>query len=137
MADASSTKPYFIRAIQEWCVDNGFTPHLLVAVDSQTRVPVAFVKGGEIVLNINYSATRDLHIGNEAITFAARFGGESQNIYVPINAVRGIFARENSQGMFFEPDSVAPMSPNDQVDNGQGVEKKSAKKPNLTLVKKD
>ena len=98
----TSTKPYMIRAIHEWCVDNQLTPHLLVAVNAQTKVPMAYVKDGEIVLNLNYSATKDLNFTNEAVTFSARFSGVSNNLYVPISAIKGIFARENGQGMFFE-----------------------------------
>jgi stringent starvation protein B len=98
----TSTKPYMIRAIYEWCVDNGYTPHLMVAVDASTRVPMAYVKNGEIVLNINYSATKDLRMENDAISFSARFNGVSSNLHIPMSAVRGIFARENGQGMFFE-----------------------------------
>ncbi|WP_109014479.1 ClpXP protease specificity-enhancing factor [Novimethylophilus kurashikiensis] len=111
--EPTSTKPYMIRALYEWCVDNGFTPHLMVAVDSGTRVPMSYVKNGEIVLNINYSATKDLMMGNDAITFSARFNGVSSDIYVPISAVRGIFARESGQGMFFdpEPQSAAQFEP--------------------------
>jgi len=139
MAIVSSTKPYLIRAVHEWCVDNGFTPHLLVAVDENTRVPMAYVKNGEIVLNINYSATKDLVIDNAAISFSARFSGASQNIYVPIAAVRGIFARENSQGMFFDAESDLHIP--DQVGRSEAVVKpeapKEVKKPSLTLVKKD
>ncbi|MGZ8258195.1 MAG: ClpXP protease specificity-enhancing factor [Methylotenera sp.] len=107
MMELTSTKPYMLRAIHEWCVDNNLTPHLLVAVDSQTRVPMAYVKNGEIVLNLNYGATKDLHMDNEAIVFSARFGGVSQNLYVPMNAVKGIFARENGQGLFFEIGAAA------------------------------
>jgi stringent starvation protein B len=139
MEKVSSTKPYLIRAVHEWCVDNGFTPHLLVVVDGNTRVPMAYVKNGEIVLNINYSATKDLVIDNTAISFSARFSGASQNIYVPIGAVRGIFARENSQGMFFEAES-AENNPA-EMERSEVVEKphvpKEVKKPSLTLVKKD
>lgn len=102
MSNLISTKPYMVRAIHEWCVDNSLTPHLLVAVNAQCRVPMAYVKDGEIVLNLNYSATKDLLLDNEAIVFSARFGGISQHLYVPMNAVKGIFARENGQGMFFE-----------------------------------
>lgn len=135
MADGLiSTKPYLIRAIHEWCVDNGLTPHLLVAVDAKTRVPMAYVKDGEIVLNVNYTATKDLHIDNEAIVFSARFGGVSQNLYVPINAVKGIFSRENGQGMFFnntpedsENEASKIAAPGDEVP--------AKKKPNLTIVK--
>lgn len=100
--DPASTKPYMVRAIYEWCVDNGLTPHLMVAVDGNTRVPMGYVKDGEIVLNINYSATKDLQLENAAISFSARFNGVPSNIYIPMTAVRGIFARENGQGMFFE-----------------------------------
>src|SRR3989338_889425 len=97
MSELTSTKPYLLRALHEWCADNSLTPHLLVAVDAQTRVPMAYVKDGEIVLNLSYSATKNLLIGNEVITFSARFGGVSNNLYVPIGAVRGLFARENGQ----------------------------------------
>jgi len=148
MAQLISTKPYMLRAMHEWCVDNSLTPHLIVAVNNRTRVPMAYVKDGEIVLNINYGATRDLHMDNESVVFSARFGGVSQNIYVPMDAVRGIFARENGQGMFFELEEPA-------VDEEQGADSKltsdddissedaskdlsknkNNKKPTLTIVK--
>lgn len=138
MTQLISTKPYMIRAIHEWCVDNGLTPHLLVAVNAQTRVPMAYVKDGEIVLNVNYSATKDLHIDNEAIVFSARFGGVSQNLYIPMGAVKGVFARENGQGMFFEVDE-SPDVP--LVDTSEGINQpdKSTstekRKPTLKIVK--
>jgi stringent starvation protein B len=97
-----STRPYLIRAIYEWCVDAGFTPHILVQVDEHTRVPVGYVKDGQIVLNIAASAVRDFAIDNDWILFSARFSGVSQEIAVPINRVAAIFARENGQGMHFE-----------------------------------
>jgi len=141
MTEFTSTKPYMVRAIHEWCVDNGCTPHLLVAVDSQTRVPMAYVKDGEIVLNLNYTATKDLHIDNEVITFSARFGGVSQNLYVPMSAVKGIFARETGQGLFFEIEALAPASEL-KGSNKTGSESTSDaskptnnKKPTLTIVK--
>jgi stringent starvation protein B len=145
MAELIPTKPYMVRAIHEWCVDNGFTPHLLVAVNAQSRVPMAFVKDGEIVLNLNYSATKDLHIDNEAIVFSARFSGVSQNLYVPMGAVKGIFARENSQGMFFEPaleanshggagDAVIEAKTEDSKTE-KSNETPAKKKPTLTIVK--
>lgn len=144
MADLISTKPYMLRAMHEWCVDNNLTPHLVVAVNSKTRVPMAYVKDGEIVLNINYSATKDLHIDNESVVFSARFGGVSHNIYVPMEAVRGIFARENGQGMFFEieetsasdalsvekTDSTEPDSQQHEVGKVE-----NDKKPTLRIVK--
>ena len=109
MSSLIPTTAYLIRAIHEWCVDNALTPHLLVKVDAHTRVPMAFVKNGEIVLNINYTAVKDLHIDNDAVVFSARFNGVAQHIYVPIGRIAGVFARENSQGMFFEvTDGRAP-----------------------------
>lgn len=107
MSELISTKPYMVRAIHEWCVDNALTPHLLVVVDAQTRVPMGYVKNGEIVLNLNYTAIKDLHIDNDAIVFSARFGGVPHNIYVPMSRVKGVFARENGQGMFFEVNDTA------------------------------
>jgi stringent starvation protein B len=134
--EPSSTKPYFLRAMYEWCLDNGFTPHLVVAVNERTRVPQGYVKDGEIVLNINYSATKDLLIGNEAVTFSARFSGAPFDIYLPIEAVRGIFARENGQGMFFEAAEEMPAAAADTVDPTQPPDSPSGgKKPSLKLVK--
>jgi stringent starvation protein B len=144
MAQLISTKPYMLRAMHEWCVDNNLTPHLVVAVNSKTRVPMAYVKDGEIVLNINYGATRDLHMDNESVVFSARFGGVSQNIYVPMDAVRGIFARENGQGMFFElEESVIDEEQNsddksisvEDVSSEDASKNRNNKKPTLTIVK--
>lgn len=148
MSDVISTKPYLIRALHEWCIDNGFTPHLLVQVTAQTRVPLAFVKEGEIVLNINYSATKDLTLDNEVITFSARFSGVAQSLYIPIACVKGIFARETGQGMFFEPEQVpaslsvdqAHLEENSTADTAAELaqstkEKKNTKKAILKLVK--
>ena len=100
-----STKPYLIRAIHEWCTDSGFTPYLSVRVDENTRVPMEFVKDGEIVLNLGYDATHKLTIGNDLVQFSARFGGVSRECSVPMSAVAGIFARENGQGLFFTPET--------------------------------
>ena len=136
MSELTSTKPYLIRALHEWCTDNGLTPHLLVAVNAQTRVPMGYVKNGEIVLNLNYAATRDLLIGSEAITFSARFGGVSQNLYVPMGAVRAVFARENNQGMFFDIETETGLQPEQAT--GESAPEASAekpKKPSLKLVK--
>ena len=135
------TKPYMIRAIHEWCVDNGLTPHLLVVVNAQCRVPKAYIKDGEIVLNLNYTATKDLHMDNEAIVFSARFGGVSQNLYVPMDAIKGIFARENSQGMFFEHALQANKDAEIVQDSSEAIvpetksETPQKKKPSLTIVK--
>lgn len=100
-----STKPYLVRAIHEWCCDNGFTPYIVVLADGRARVPREFVRDGQIVLNIGYEATGHLSIGNDEITFQARFGGVAREIYVPIGNVAAIYAKENGAGMAFEPES--------------------------------
>jgi len=109
MADVS-TKPYFIRAIYEWCSDCGFTPYLSVRVDDRTRVPMEYVKNGEIVLNVSVNATRNLTINNELIQFSARFNGVSREVSIPVDRVQGIFARENGQGAFFTVESPAALA---------------------------
>jgi stringent starvation protein B len=96
-----SAKPYLIRAICEWCADNGLTPYLAVKVNAQTRVPTVYVKNGEIVLNISAGATRRLTIDNERVQFTARFNGVSQEVSVPTAAVSGIFAKETGYGFAF------------------------------------
>lgn len=98
----TSTKPYLLRAIYEWCTDNGYTPYLAVMVDGSTRVPMQFVKNGEIVLNISFDATSGLKMDNDLVHFSARFGGVSRDIAVPVENVVAIYARENGQGMAFE-----------------------------------
>ena len=98
----TSTKPYLLRALYEWCTDNGFTPYIVVAVDAYTRVPMEFVKNSEIVLNISFEATGNLKMDNDLITFKARFGGVSREIEIPVENVSAIYARENGQGMAFE-----------------------------------
>ncbi len=97
-----TTKPYLLRAIYEWCTDNGYTPYIVVVVDSSVRVPLEFVKNGEIVLNISFNATSQLKIDNDLIHFKARFGGVTREIEVPVENVSAIYARENGQGMSFD-----------------------------------
>lgn len=99
--DSSSTRPYLIRALYEWCTDNGYTPFLAVLVNESVRVPLEFVKDGEIVLNISFDATSALSLGNEFIEFKGRFGGVARDIVIPIERVLAIYARENGQGMAF------------------------------------
>lgn len=106
-----STKPYLIRAIYEWCGDNGFTPYLSVRVDEHTRVPVEHVKEGAIVLNIGAAATHHLVMDNEAVRFSARFGGVARDIYVPVAAVTGIYAKENGQGLLFQVPAPGMVQP--------------------------
>jgi stringent starvation protein B len=96
-----SAKPYLVRAICEWCADNGLTPYLAVKVNGQTRVPASYVKNGEIVLNVSHAATRKLTIDNDWIQFTARFNGQSQEVAVPIASVAGIFAKETGYGFAF------------------------------------
>ena len=105
-----STKPYFIRAIYEWCSDCGYTPYLSVRVDDRTRVPMEYVKNGEIVLNVSLNATRNLTINNELIQFSARFNGVSREVSIPVDRVQGIFARENGQGAFFTVEAPAALA---------------------------
>jgi stringent starvation protein B len=100
-----STKPYLIRAIYEWCVDQGFTPHLAVVVDERTRVPPGYARDGQIVLNLGPDATAHLVMGNELITFQARFGGAAHALSIPISNVLAVYARENGHGMAFEPET--------------------------------
>lgn len=97
----SSTRPYLLRALHDWCTDNGFTPYLAVYVDSSVQVPMEYVKNNEIVLNVGFEATSGLKLGNEFIEFKARFGGVSREIVVPVDHVVAIYARENGQGMAF------------------------------------
>ncbi|MDM0045439.1 ClpXP protease specificity-enhancing factor [Variovorax dokdonensis] len=109
--ESSSTRPYLIRALYEWCTDNGFTPYVAVQVDESVQVPREYVKNGEIVLNISFDATSALKLGNDYIEFKARFAGVARDIMVPVNRVIAIYARENGQGMAFPP--VQPASVQD------------------------
>ncbi|MEO6563701.1 MAG: ClpXP protease specificity-enhancing factor [Nitrosospira sp.] len=112
-----STKPYLIRAIYEWCSDNGYTPYLSVKVDAQTRVPNEFVKNGEIILNIRDDAVHHLTLGNDLIQFSARFDGVSREISVPVDSVQGIFAKETSQGVLFPPEEADPAKPEADIED--------------------
>lgn len=100
--EESSTKPYIIRALHEWCMDNGYTPYLVVTVDDNTVVPMAHVNNGQITLNISHLATNQLIMGNEYIEFQSRFNGQVEQLFVPVAAVSAIFAKETGAGMGFE-----------------------------------
>src|SRR4051812_21169138 len=104
----SSTRPYLIRALHDWCTDNGFTPYLAVHVDRSVQVPMEYVKNNEIVLNVGFEATSGLKLGNDFIEFKARFGGSAREIVVPVDHVVAIYARENGQGMAFPVPGDAP-----------------------------
>lgn len=127
MTKSASTKPYLVRAIYEWCVAEQFTPYLLVKADQNTLAPRAFIKDGKILLNLSPESIKDLLMGDEAITFTARFNGAPENLYLPISAVEGIYAKENGEGLFFE------VKEDQEIDSKET--KKSPNKPKLTLVK--
>ena len=122
-SQGSSTRPYLIRALHDWCTDNGFTPYLAVYVDRTVQVPQEYVKNNEIVLNVSFEATSQLQLGNEFVEFKARFGGVARDIIVPVDHVIAIYARENGQGMAFpvpssidaDDDEGAPASSGAQV----------------------
>ena len=117
-----------MRAMHEWMVDNGFTPHLVVDAKREgVRVPAGHVKDGKIVLNVSPSATRALTLGNEVVTFEARFGGVSQQLVIPIDAVLGIYARETGQGMLFQEEGEAPPPVSGPGDTGS--------RPKLRVIK--
>jgi len=124
----TSTRPYLIRAILEWILDNGMTPHLLVdAQDESVQVPRQYEQDGKIVLNISPTATQDLQIDNDAVTFNARFGGDPMSVYIPIGFVLAIYTRENGQGMMFGEDNE--ITPPPDPDNP------STKRAHLKVVK--
>ena len=131
----TSTRPYLVRALHEWCTDNGFTPYVAVFVDASVRVPMEFVKNNEIVLNVGFEATSGLQLGNEFIEFKARFGGSSREIRVPMNHVIAIYARENGQGMAFPAPSAATEAASPKL-SGDAVPEAAAVRsaPRLTLT---
>jgi stringent starvation protein B len=122
-----STKPYLIRAIHQWCTDSGYTPYIAVLADETVRVPREFVKNGEIVLNISPLATNRLQLGNDTIEFQARFGGVAREVFVPIERVLAVYARENGQGMAFEVARDAAPAGTDQPEP-------AAERPPMALV---
>jgi stringent starvation protein B len=130
----SSSRPYLVRAIYQWIVDNGMTPHLLVdvAIDG-VQVPPEHIQNGKIILNIAPMAIGSLVLGDTEITFSARFSGKSLAIYVPIGAVLAVYAKENGQGMMFSEDDGAVSSPDDGDDPSPDPDK--PKRPGLRIVK--
>ena len=103
-----TTKPYLLRALYEWCVDNGYTPHLSVKVDSRSQVPSEYVRNGEITLNVSPSAVHKLQMGNELVEFSARFAGVARQISVPVACISALYARETGHGMTFDVDAPKP-----------------------------
>jgi stringent starvation protein B len=129
IAQSSSTRPYLVRALHEWCTDNGFTPYIAVMVDDSVQVPREYVNNGEIVLNISFDATSNLQLGNEFVVFKARFGGVAREISVPIARVIAIYARENGQGMAFP----APTASSGEAEDAEPKILVSAIKPVVSL----
>jgi stringent starvation protein B len=137
MAEPTPTKPYLLRAIYEWCVDNGYTPYVSVVVDARTRVPMEYVRDGEIVLNIGPLATNRLQIGNELIECTARFAGTVRELAIPVAAVAAIYARENGHGMSFETGAQAAQEGDGNGPQGPGGAPEPPKpgKPTLRRIK--
>jgi len=135
MEDLTSSRPYFIRAVYQWITDNGLTPYILVDVGvDYTDVPREYVKDGRIILNVAPTAVRDLLLGNEAISFSARFAGVARPIYAPIQSVLAVYARENGKGIFFEQmGDLEP--PPEQPEPPPLGPKSTSKKPALKVVK--
>lgn len=133
----TSTKPYFVRALHEWCTDNGLTPHLVVQVDENTRVPMSFVRDGQITLNVADSATHQLKLGNDFIEFQARFGGKSESIWVPIGAVSAIYAKETGTGMGFDVQATTAGEASDVIQEPvpPTPTDEPPKRPHLKIVK--
>lgn len=137
MAPMTSTRPYLIRAFYDWILDNGLTPHLLVDAQARgVRVPGQFVNEGKIVLNLSPSAVHHLELGNELISFGARFGGVAMEVQVPPEAVLGIYARENGQGTLFPPAAEPSLEPASPEGEPQPEPPKPGKdRPTLKVVK--
>ncbi|MFV3405564.1 ClpXP protease specificity-enhancing factor [Pseudomonas sp. NY15463] len=137
----NSSRPYLVRALHEWIVDNDCTPHMLVNADfPAVQVPQGFASDGQIVLNISPSAVRSLHMDNDAVSFEGRFGGVSHSLFVPVGAIMGIYARENGQGMVFElePADDEGDLPDDDVQPGDDVPPEPPRpsgRPSLKVVK--
>jgi stringent starvation protein B len=124
------TRPYMVRAIYQWIEDNALTPYLMVdATAAKVQIPVEHVQDGRIVLNIASSATGNMSMENDYIYFSARFGGVSQDIWVPLSAVLGIYAKENSQGMFFDPNEYDDYQPDEDSAGTSTANAKPAAKP--------
>lgn len=109
--ESTSTRPYLLRALHDWCTDNGYTPYIAVHVGEGVKVPLEYVKNNEIVLNVSFEATSGLKLGNEWVEFKARFGGVAREIQVPVDHIVAIYARENGQGMAFPMPAGGEVAP--------------------------
>jgi len=125
----NSSKPYVLRALHEWISDNNLTPLILVdSTQKDVQIPPGIDEDGKVVLNTSYGATKNLEIANEGILFDARFAGVSQSLYLPMDAILAIYARENGQGMMFGSD--------DDVPNPEPPQPRKGKKPQIIEHKK-
>lgn len=139
----NSSRPYLVRALYEWIVDNNCTPHLLVNAEfAGVQVPAGYANDGQIVLNVSPSAVRHLHMDNDAVSFEGRFGGVAHNLYIPAAAIMAIYARENGQGMVFdlEPPVVDEDDQGPEDDGPSGGDPSSGSsrpsgRPSLKVVK--
>lgn len=134
----NSSRPYLIRALYEWIEDNGLTPYILVdATGSDVDVPRKFVDNGRIILNISYDATHNLVLGDDTVSFNARFSGSATDVSVPISHVLAIYARENGQGMMFGEHEDTPTDPDGTKSEKSPTDPNTTplKKPRLTVVK--
>jgi stringent starvation protein B len=138
ISQSTSTRPYLVRALHQWCTDNGYTPYVAVMVDQTVQVPRDYVNNGEIVLNVSFDATSGLQLSNEFIEFKARFGGVAREIVVPMGRVLAIYARENGQGMAFPAPSAADLDNAKQViakDETSAPAAPSSTRPQLKRIK--
>ena len=137
----NSTKPYLIRSIYEWCIDSGFTPFVSVKAYPELDVPMEYIKNGEIVFNISENAVHGLIINNESLSFDARFNGVSRKLDIPIDAVKGIFAKEVNQGIAFPPEDeeikveITNEQSSDSVQNSLTAQPRTSGKPKLRIIK--
>jgi stringent starvation protein B len=125
---ASSTKPYLIRSIYDWCTDSNFTPYIIATIITGVKVPKNHIKSKEIVLNLSLESTNKLIFDNNFISFSARFDGKNQDIFLPMEAISGIYSKENGEGLFFEVGE-------NMAEKGTKKIEKKTKKPYLSLVK--
>jgi len=137
----NSTKPYLIRSIYDWCIDSGFTPFVSVKADPELNIPQEFVRNGEIIFNISSQAVQGLNINNESITFSARFNGISRDLDIPLDAVKGVFAKEVNQGIAFTSDDeeaqdkIANEQSNNSTQDSLILQTKATGKPKLRIIK--
>jgi len=133
-SQVGTQRPYLLRAMHEWMIDNNLTPHIVVDANREgLTVPREHVTDGKLIFNLSFSATQNLDIGNELVEFGARFGGVPRRLTIPISAVLGIYARETGQGMVFADEDAAEAD--SSASNGDQAKPEAAKSPSLKIVK--